>query len=243
VSWPHQNLPLSAKTSLPITISLHFSYLSCSSPVPILGQLIKAERKRAEGSPFPSQQQTSACLIVDQRRKKGRWSVRSSGFLRAVTPRSACPSLVRPSSLSPAIWSRGEEGETKKMICNETNLKRKKTENRYAWCVPFVLQVTAGEKEKKGGSQARSPRPLLFLAAARERTASGGRTWRRCAATVPATPECLPCNSKTVLGLFVNFKLFSVLFGLFWVHIFCKHVIMGVSKHSKKWGMCVFVFF
>jgi hypothetical protein len=45
------------------------------------------------------------------------------------------------------------------------------------------------------------------------------------------------------LGLFVNFKLFSVLFGLFWVHIFCKHVIMGVSKHSKKWGMCVFVFF
>jgi len=70
-------------------------------------------------------------------------------------------------------------------------------------------------EREEGRKPSQIPRPLLFLAAARERAASGGRTWRRRAATIPATPECLPCNSKTVLGSFVNFKLFSVLFGLF----------------------------
>jgi len=63
-----------------------------------------------------------------------------------------------------------------------------------------VVLIT-GKEGERGRSQSRSP---LFLG-----FSHGGGAWSRCAATVPAVPEGLPCNSWF---FFVNFKLFNVLF-------------------------------
>jgi hypothetical protein len=91
------------------------------------------------------------------------------------------------------------------MICSETNLKGKKTENMCACSVPFVLLVTTGEKEKKGGSQARSPVPCYFLwQHVNPRAASGGRAWRRRAALFLQLQNAFLAIPGLFLGLFVN---------------------------------------
>jgi len=65
----------------------------------------------------------------------------------------------------------------------------------------FFLFCKSPSTRKRRREEAKEdpPVPCYFL---RQRvgSVSGVRAWRRRAATVPATPECLPCNSRIVLG-------------------------------------------
>jgi len=59
--------------------------------------------------------------------------------------------------------------------------------------------LTAGKEGERGRSQSRSPFFSGF--------SHGGGAWSRCAATVPAVPEGLPCNSWFFWGLFCKFQI------------------------------------
>jgi hypothetical protein len=83
----------------------------------------------------------------------------------------------------------------KETTTNQTRQRiwtKRKLRINYCLCVFLLLQVavffTAGREGKRGGKRSRSPY-LLGLSLRRRlgsRAASGGRAWRRRAATVPA---------------------------------------------------------